>query len=1007
MQRRISSPKFVGRVDESRILDAALAEAGEGSPSTVLIGGEAGIGKTRLVTEFGRRAAAGGALVLVGGCVPLGRSGLPLGPFVEAIRRFLRALGPAELAGTVAALPELARILPELASSEEARALPPAARDESGQARLFEHLLEWLEELSSNRILVLVLEDLHWSDRSTRDLLMLRVQTARIPNCALVGTYRHDELTPGHPMRTFIAELDRTGRIHREDLSRFTREQVLDQLTGILGADPLKELVDSVFRRSEGNPFLAEELCAARDEEENPLPEGLSNILTARTAALSAPAQQVLRLVAAIGPNADHRLLSSIAAMPERDLLNALREAVAHHVIVTGEGDAYAFRHALTREALYADLLPGERMKLHSDIARRLEEHSGVDVSDPAVLTDIAQHWYAANDYSHAVRATIRAAHAIERFHAHAEALSLYERVLELWDHVDDPEAIVGGDRAEILGRAAEAASSLGESEHAVSLAGDALSELGPRADPIRVGLLYERLGRYAWIGGRADLALESLERSVEVLPADPTPERARVLAALGHVLVVMNRYRQSRTCCEEALSIARGVGARVEEGRAMAGIGADLAGMGRPEEGRGLVREGRAVLAEAGAPPDFIFITYAYESSLLEDAGRLEEAVDAALEGADVTRQGGLNRNHRTWVESNGIVCLIRLGRWDEAERLIDQAADRRPTGISRKHLLLARADLETRRGDLEGASRDLEDARQSIEGENPLAGRYYEVATNLALAVGDTSGARVGVDRGLEVFAAGDHALSAARLCWSGIRAEAERVDVAQAMKRADEVEESRSRAMKRLRIVEDLHSLQEAEAAAPELLVLVDVSRAEYARLVGTWDVDQWSAVVEGWGRLRRPWETAYAHWRLAEGLLATRAPKERVATALRAAHATAVDLGAAPLSTGIELLAQRSRIDVQERDVHRSTVEERARQSTSHTDGLGLTAREIQVLALVARGLTNKQIGEALFISSKTAGVHVSNILAKLGVARRVEAAAIAQRFGLLDDSADAR
>ena len=245
----MASPTFVGRLEEVELLEAARRRAANGEPAVVLVGGEAGVGKTRLVAELAARCVADGTRVLIGGCVPVGGDGLPYAPIVEALRPLPAELGVAtvrELGGP--SWRELTRLLPSLGEPD---AGPPG---QAAQARLLELLLGLLARLSEQTPIVVVVEDLHWSDQSTRDLLAFLVRNLRQNRILLVVTYRSDEPRSDR-LGPWLAELDRVGPVQRLQLARLDRAQTAAQLVGILGAAPPADLVDAVFGRSEGNPF--------------------------------------------------------------------------------------------------------------------------------------------------------------------------------------------------------------------------------------------------------------------------------------------------------------------------------------------------------------------------------------------------------------------------------------------------------------------------------------------------------------------------------------------------------------------------------------------------------------------------------------------------------------------------------------------------------------------------------------------------------------------------------
>src|SRR6266511_2858877 len=266
---RVTSPVLVGRVAEAAQLWAAFERAVAGSPATVVVAGEAGVGKTRLVSELLARARAHGALTLVGGCLDVGEGVVAYAPMVEALRALGELLGPEELERVLAgARPALARLVPELGApvasvSSRGGSVGAEATGVLEPGRLFELLLGVLHRLAERGAVLLVVEDLHWADRSTRNLLGFLVRNLR-GGVALVLTYRSDELHRRHPLRGFLAELERSGRVERLELGRLGRRELGELLAGILGEPPAPALVDEILARSEGNPFFAEELLAAR-----------------------------------------------------------------------------------------------------------------------------------------------------------------------------------------------------------------------------------------------------------------------------------------------------------------------------------------------------------------------------------------------------------------------------------------------------------------------------------------------------------------------------------------------------------------------------------------------------------------------------------------------------------------------------------------------------------------------------------------------------------------------
>src|SRR5688500_2542898 len=420
---RVSSPTFVGRADELAALEGALGRAAAGVPAFTFVAGESGVGKSRLVAELEGRAVAAGARVFVGHCLELGGAAIPYAPLVDALRPIAREL--ADCGSDVAdALPPatraaLADLMPEFSAGTG------SAPDGDGvhQARVFEALLGLIERLGRVQPVVLVLEDLHWADQSTRDFLTFLVRSARDEPLSLVVTYRSDELHRRHPLRPLLAELERTPGVDRLGLERFSRDELAAQISAILEAPAPDELADRLFERSEGNPLYTEELLAASADGCLELPETLRDLLVARVERLPEPAQEVVRTVSVEHPMR-HALLAALSHLDEAELLAGLREAVAHQVLVTGPGESYAFRHALVGEAVYGDLLPGERSALHARLAETVDARHELmgDMPAAGVAGVLACHWNAAHDVPRALGASVAAGLASKRVLAFSEA---------------------------------------------------------------------------------------------------------------------------------------------------------------------------------------------------------------------------------------------------------------------------------------------------------------------------------------------------------------------------------------------------------------------------------------------------------------------------------------------------------------------------------------------------------------------------------------------------------
>lgn len=996
---RVSSPNFVGRATELDRLSDALEHARSHRSSTRLIAGEAGIGKTRLVREFVARARESDAHVLIGDCLQLGDSGLPYAPFVGALRPLLRSVSPErldELVGPGRA--ELAHLLPDLGPTERRRSTRPDASlgATAAQARLFEVVLGLLRRLSDERPVVLVLEDMHWADSSTRDLVRFLVRNSRDARFLFALTYRSDEMHRRHPLRPLLAELQRLESVDGIELGAFDADELAEQLAGITGERAAGELVAAVMSRSGGNPFFAEELMAAGQPglAGFALPRSLRDTLEDRIRHLGDDAQRVVQMASVAGARLDHRLLASVVDLPADRLTEAIREAVEHHLLVPTAPDetpGYAFRHALVQEAVYEELLPSERTHLHATYAQAIERASdGSQGGSAGRAARLAHHWLMAHDLERALPAALDAAHAAESAYAFAEAQVFLERALELWPKVSPSALPPGTDRTAILEAAAEAAAQAGDPRRSIDLVRAALAEVDSSRSPMRAGVLQHRLAWYFNESGDWQEGVVAMERAVELIPIDPpTPERARVLSDLANSLMVRGRFSESLAVGEAALAISRAVGARVAEARALNAIGLDLACRSDLERGLPILREGHQLATELGDPVA-IFLTSVGLGWALDETARHAEALELAQETHTRIRKLGAEARFGGQLASKAARAMYGLGRWDEAMTLIEEAMAAGPTRYAMRWLLSNRLRIRIPRGEVEEARRDLltyEALGERVIGPDPdfMNTRRAE----LAIVSREPLVARGLVAESMACLIEPELDTDARALLLLGLRAEAEEGDAARSARDAERVTAS----VERTREMADamrLHVQRVAEVA-PRPARIIDADRtwadALAARASGALDPDAWDAAVEGRRALARPYELAAALADAAVAYLAVRR-RDDGAAALAESHAIAAELGVRPLRQRIEAIARRFRIGLEGVD---SADDEFTR--------LGLTPREHEVLSLLALGRSNRQIGDELFMAESTAGVHVSNILAKLGVTRRSEAAAVAHRLGL--------
>ena len=978
VSQRVSSPHFIGRARERNTLQGAFERTSEGQPVAVLVAGEAGVGKTRLVNEFSDAVRSEGSRVLLGGCIELSQGSLPFAPIVEALRGLVESTEPEaldELLGP--ARPELGRLLPELAAGSPQREVGPGP--DFAQGRLFEQFLGLLQRLAERSPTILIIEDLHWADDSTLDLIRFLLRNLREPDAMLVMTYRSDELHRRHPLRPFLTALDRIDSVERLELSCFDRNEVSEQLRSILGHNPDQLTVNRAYELSEGNPFYVEELLATgAGLPDSVLPSSLREAVMVRVEALSEDSQEVLRVAATAGCRVHHSLIGNVSVLEERRLYEALREAVARHLLVYDERNGfYEFRHALVREAIYADLLPGEKTALHATFAEILQGAPDLGGGGTTGAAELAYHFHQAHMIEEALPASIRAGEAAENTFAYPEALQQYERALELWSQVDDPAQRTGTSRVELIRRAAEAAYLSARPARAIAHIKTAIELVDPRSDPVAAGLMHERLGRYHFAGGHTDAGLAAYAEAVRLVPEEPpTAERALVLAAEAQMLMLLSHGKESRALCEEAVRIATEVGAKAELGHALNTLGVDLAIMGDFDGGLENLYEAKRIALELGSIDD-IGRTYANIPSVLVWAGRFEEAFEHWNEGIDVVTQRGAGGSYGSWYRADMAESLFRTGRWDEADALTREPGSESVT--VRAMRLCTRAQIATARGRLDDAKADLEEAsRYSVGMREPqYLGPSTRARALLALAEGDPLTARALVQEALAALTNSEELADPAFLCFVGLRAEAELAAGSWTSTESAERLMDKSRG---LRTASDHHRQHNpivgASAASAE---------AEFLRITGRPDPEAWQVAASQWVNAVHPHLEAYCLFRQSEASLATGEGGTR--DSLRRAHDIATGLGAEPLLTEIQSLARRGRISLGEPLRRRGP-------STS------LTPREIDVLRLVADGKTNSEIGRELFISTKTASVHVSHILQKLGVSSRVQAAGAARDLDLV-------
>ncbi len=1063
MPGRVVSRRYIGREAELARFSAAAAAAAAGTATAVVVAGSAGIGVSRFLDEGLARVVAAPVAPLVLRGRAHGPADPPWSTVLAAIGPLLASRPVDEVAGLLRrdARPLLADLpgIAALAASVPAPVTSALADPERRQPRALEALLRWLGRVADERPIVLVLEDLHAADAATRAFATFVARTAKRERIALVLSYEPDRLVREHPLRENLAVIDAGLRSPvRINLGALARREIAGLIEGIEGERPSASIVVLVAERSAGSPLVVEELVAARRELRSATLTGtLSDLVAARLVRRAPECRRVLRLLATAERPMDRARLGIAAAafeeqlagrLPPRsvtgprrgsdhldaDLAAGLDEALEYGFARLGDDGLLRIRHELVARAVVIDLLPPQLPRYRIALAQAFED----------VPVVAAHHWRAAHRLGEARAAAIEAGRIAMRLEAPEDALDAFELGMELPAPSEpDPE----DDGAELLTLAAEAAYASMRPTRAVAYAESARAVLGERRDRMAWAVVEARLGRYKLAAGDTAGATAALRRAAETVPPDASVERARILALLAQERMIAGAFADAERAADRALELARSLGeaAEPEAIHALTTLAVVYGWGDRPDQAPALLREAQERARVLGLAEEYWRAT-ANLTAVLELLGRPSEAVEETFACMAWAREHDLDAVYGNLLASNVAGVLVDIGRWPEARELALRALDWSPAGVPFVSAILNLVIVEIDAEAGEEAGRLLGRILVELEtgGDLQFAIPAYMATAAYALWSGDLADARRAAERGWARLRGTEDWVLVARMASTALEVESAIVTEARDRRRIGDVAASRERANRILAEAEAAVARARADGdglGSSEPEACLAAARAFHARLMGRDDPATWAELAERWHALGDPYREARARWRQAETILGgaiagpggvrdrtdARLVRADAREPLAEAVTLAMGLRARPLLRRLRDLAGRALITLPTEvdallaepaappsPVTAAVSTELAAEAPAPPvvtavstpppaapgpDTFGLSRRELEVLGLISQGRTNREIGDRLFISQKTVGVHVGNILAKLGVSGRVEAAAVAIRLGL--------
>jgi DNA-binding CsgD family transcriptional regulator/tetratricopeptide (TPR) repeat protein len=969
-----TSRTLIGRDAELTEIASLLGVRASGEPGVVLLSGDAGVGKTRVLTELRDLAFTEGWQVFAGHCLDFGDSALPYLPFSEVLGRMAADL-PATVEEVATRHGALARLQPgrRVMGSAGSGSDETAAID---RGDLFEAMHSLLDAAAQKAPVLLVIEDIHWADQSTRDMLSFLFTRPFEGPVSVVASYRSDDLHRRHPLRRQVAEWSRLRGVHRVALSPLSEDAVRALIAELAPQGlPEKELAD-IVDRAEGNAFFVEELTSAAAGPGRWVPADLADVLLVRLDRLDDTARQVVRTASGSGRWVSHDMLAAASGLADGELDEGLRKAVEMNILVAGEG-RYWFRHALLGEAVYDDLLPGERVRMHAQYVAALR--AGLASGTAA---ELARHARLAMDLDTALTASIQAGNEASQVGGPDEAAYHFQQALEL---LVDPRrsSQVDLDLSRLVVSAAEALSASGDPERAVKVIAEQVDRLPVDAPATwRARMMSTQALLMLMIETGEDPTDLSAD-AVALVPDGDSGLRTRALANHARVLAGMGRYEQAQAVGMEALALAE----RLDLHELASEVITTLSGLKKagPKEGlRAALREAVVRAERSGALSSELRARYLLGRSY-EDWAEFEETERWFRSTLDRGAQAGMPyapyafeaRWQLAWV-------LDVLGRWDEALELTRVSSDAPP--IPRALIAPLRLQILQARG---------ADVRAEAKALRKFWARDGGVAINASAVEMEAAGLRGDPAGAIEVYDEAVRVLSTIWHEWFSARIRLGAVTIGA--------------------VARSMPGLSAAERAT--YAARVDAINAD-----GHVVLDRYSDPSGHWGPEGRAWmkrldaETLRVRW--LAGIDAP--PLDALLDTWRDAIVLYEDFGhvhelarvratlAGILRASGDLAGARELGDLAREAAHRlgatpllddlRTIGSTPVREESAPDAL--TPRESEILALVAEGRSNGEIGKQLFISAKTVSVHVSNILGKLDAAGRTEAAAIARRRGLI-------